>query len=184
MFRTTKRWWWWQNDQMIMTKMMIFDSFNFTIKRCCNLQTFILLTQYKNFFLAWNARFSNKSDFETIYFVFRLRILKQNENFEKVFKSIVWLSYSLSYKLNNWIENIAQYCVCFLLTIATISCSDMNSCQNMKLLQTHHSFLLLMSLLNNCENTLQYKLIWKVTWKLSKINANRKNSCEFNALMY
>ena len=92
---------WWvvqQNDDnddektMIMTKIVIFNNSNFNIKRCCILQTFILLTQYKNDFLAWNARLSNKFDFETIYFVFRLKILRQNENFEKVFKSSVWLS--------------------------------------------------------------------------------------------
>ena len=71
------------------------------------------LTQYKNYFLAWNARFSNKFDFETIYSVFRLRIFEIRRKFEKIFKLIVWLSYDLLYKVNNWIENIAQYCVCF-----------------------------------------------------------------------
>ena len=80
---------WWvaqQNDDndddktMMMTKAVIFSNPNSNIKRCCILQAFILLIQYKNYFLAWDARLSDKSDFETVYFVFRLRILKQNEN--------------------------------------------------------------------------------------------------------
>ena len=68
-----------------------------------------MLVQYKSDFLAWEARSTNKSYFETVYFVFSLKILRYDENFEKIFKSTVWLSYNLSYKLNNWIKNCLKF---------------------------------------------------------------------------
>ena len=77
------------------------------------------LIQYKNYFLTWNAQFSNKFDFETVYFVFRLKIFEIKRKFKRIFKLIVWLSYNLSYKMNNSIRNIVQILICFLF--ATLS---------------------------------------------------------------
>ena len=49
-------------------------------------RVFASLTQYKNYFLAWDARLSDKSDFETVYSVFRLRIPEIKRKFRKDFQ--------------------------------------------------------------------------------------------------
>ena len=109
------------------------------------------LIQYKNFFLTWNARFSNEFDFETIYFVFRLKISEIKGKFKKKF-SIKSFDYHTMYHTKWTIQSkilLNKFCVFHLQNLNSITMF----------------FLFLWFLLSNCESILSYKLICEMILK-------------------